>query len=115
MLQRVSFSLLSVMGCGRRLATAACVERRGYMEVISHYNDVDIGWRGVERRGYMGVISHYNDVDIGWRVFSVCDDSCEGVCAMCKRCRLPEQTRANKMTLNLDSGCSQHMRSCLDQ
>jgi Tubulin-tyrosine ligase family len=70
MFQRISFSLLSLMGFGH-----------GQLRHPSNAED------------HMDIIAHHNDVDIGWRICSACVDSCDGDCAMCRRCRTPVQTR----------------------
>ena len=86
MFQRISFSLLQLMGFG-------------HGQLRHPHNAPDHG----------EIIGHHNDVDIGWRVCSRCtpirtqgaangaggkdDDACAGECSICRRCRTPEQTR----------------------
>ena len=84
MFERVSFSLLNLVGLG--------------LGQMRHpYNP----------EGHEDIVGHHNDIDIGWRVCSQCtaadgsDDSgvqgemegCTGDCAMCRRCRTPEQSQ----------------------
>lgn len=79
MFQRISFSLLHLMGFG-------------FGQLRHPHNAAD----------HKEIIGHHNDVDIGWRVCSRCtpvgnatgdDDECAGECNICRRCRTPEQTR----------------------
>lgn len=70
MFQRIVFSLLNLNGYG-------------YGQLRHPLNPPD----------QMEVIAHHNDVDIGWRICSRCEDTCDGDCLMCRRCRTPEQSR----------------------
>ena len=84
MFQRISFSLLNLMGFGlgqiRHPGNPG-----GHAEIIGHHNDIDIGWRvcgactaadGGEATGAQGEL-----------------EGCDGRCAICRRCRTPEQSR----------------------
>lgn len=71
MFQRISWSLLNLMGFGR-----------GQLRYPGNPPD--------QRE----IAAHNNDIDIGWRVCSACGDSCEGDCVICRRCRTPEQSQA---------------------
>ena len=70
MFQRIAFSYLNLNGYG-------------YGQLRHPLNPPD----------QMEVIAHHNDVDIGWRFCSKCEDTCDGDCLICRRCRTPEQTR----------------------
>lgn len=70
MFQRISWSLLNLMGFGS-----------GQLRHPGNAAD------------QADIIAHHNDIDIGWRVCSACGDSCDGDCAICRRCRTPEQSK----------------------
>lgn len=70
MFQRISWSLLNLMGFGR-----------GQLRYPGNAAD------------QADIIAHHNDLDIGWRVCSACGDSCDGDCVICRRCRTPEQSK----------------------
>jgi hypothetical protein len=70
MFQRISFSLLHLMGFG-------------YGQLRHPGNTGD----------HLDIIAHHNDLDIGWRICSNCSDNCDGDCVICRKCRTPEQSR----------------------
>jgi hypothetical protein len=93
MFQRISFSLLHLMGLGSgQLRHPGNAE--DHLSIIGHHSDVDIGWR---------ICSNCTEEATGEAVGSaggrakswdeVKLSGCEGHCSMCRRCRTPEQSR----------------------
>ena len=76
MFQRISWSLLNLMGFGHG----------------------QLRWPG-NPPDQAEVIAHHNDIDIGWRLCTACGDSCEGDCTICRRCRTPEQSKMLRVRL----------------
>lgn len=80
MFQRIAFSLLNLNGYG-------------YGQIRHPMNPPD----------QMDVIAHYNDVDIGWRICSKCENTCDAECLICRHCRTPEQSRMLQVHPPLDT------------
>jgi hypothetical protein len=86
MFQRISFSLLHLMGFGYgqlRHPNRASDQ----LDIIGHHNDVDIGWHTCSKCNYVGSI----DRSTGNKTEP--EPGCQGPCIICRRCRTPEQTR----------------------
>ena len=90
MFQRISFNLLSLVGLAPgQLRHPGNAEDQA--QVVAHHNDVDIGWR---------VCSHCAATPVEGDAGT----ECAGACAICRRCRSPQQTRM----LQVWHTCSQH-------
>lgn len=91
MFQRISFSLLSLVG----LAPGQLRHPRNandQVSIVAHHNDIDIGWRVctecAARASFNASTSDASPAPV-----QAAPGECDGACAICRRCRSPEQTR----------------------